>query len=213
MSKALRYLAGVRPEAAQNLMGFYKHSVLALDDKTRHLIQIVTKVVVGTERGLRQYAPKALKAGASREEILDAVMMAFPASGLNKMLDAIDVLKDLDLLPPLPDAEPVPPPESPDLGPLSDFPEHRMQCVNRRSGDLIVYRTGPASVRVYSNRCPHSKASLCKGVDHGTTVECRVHNWQFDLASGACLGPDPDGKAGLKSVAATVQNGHVILTT
>ncbi|MBF0424487.1 MAG: Rieske 2Fe-2S domain-containing protein [Magnetococcales bacterium] len=213
MSKALRYLAGARPEAATGLMGFYKHSTKALDDKTRHLIQIVTKVAVGTERGLRQYAPKALKAGASREEILDAVLMAFPASGLNKMLDAIDVLNDLDLLPPLPDAEPSPAAESPVLGLLADFPEHKMQCVHRQGGDLIVYRTGPETVRVYSNRCPHSKASLCKGVDHGTRVECRVHNWQFDLESGRCLGPDPEGKAGLALVAASVRDGQVILTT
>ncbi|MBF0175571.1 MAG: Rieske 2Fe-2S domain-containing protein [Magnetococcales bacterium] len=211
MSKALRYLAGVRPDAAQNLMGFYKHSVQALDDKTRHLIQIVTKVAVGTERGLRQYAPKALKSGATREEILDAVLMAFPASGLNKMLDAIDVLRDLDLLPPLPDEASPSPPESSLLGPLSSFPERKMQCVNRRDGDLIVYRTGPDTVRVYANRCPHSKAPLCKGVDHGTTVECRIHNWQFDLASGACLGPDPAGKPGLTSVAVKIVDGQVTL--
>ncbi|MBF0152213.1 MAG: Rieske 2Fe-2S domain-containing protein [Magnetococcales bacterium] len=212
MSKALRYLAGVRPDAAGNLMGFYKHSVQALDDKTRHLIQIVTKVAVGTERGLRQYAPKALKSGASKEEILDAVLMAFPASGLNKMLDAIDVLNDLDLLPPLPAAEAAPPPETPVLGSLADFPEHKMQCVHRQGGDLIVYRTGPESVRVYASRCPHAKASLCKGVDHGSSVECRVHNWQFDLASGQCLGPDPVDRAGLTPVAAAVRDGQVVLT-
>ncbi|MBF0142796.1 MAG: Rieske 2Fe-2S domain-containing protein [Magnetococcales bacterium] len=212
MSKALRYLAGVRPEAATHLLGFYKQSVKALDPKSYHLIQIVTKVVVGTERGLRQYAPKALKAGASREEIMDAVLMAFPAAGLNKVLDAIDILNDLELLPPLPGDAVAPLHSSPELGPIEEFPLGKMHCVNRPEGDLIVFRTGERTVRVYLARCPHSKATLCKGVDHGDRVECRVHNWVFDLASGRCLGPDAEGKPGMVLVPAEVREGRVVLT-
>ncbi|MBF0588642.1 MAG: Rieske 2Fe-2S domain-containing protein [Magnetococcales bacterium] len=211
MSTALRYLAAARPEAATHLMGFYKNSVQALDEKTRFLIQIVTKVSVGTERGLRQYAPKALKAGASKEEILDAVLMAFPAAGLNKVLDAINVLIDLELLPDVATPNMEVPAESNTLGAVSDFPMNRMQCVNRASGDLIVFRTGEHSVKVYESRCPHSKATLCKGVDHGTTVECRVHNWVFDLATGKCLGPDTENTATMLDVKASVVDGQVVL--
>ena len=188
MSKALTYLAKTRPEAATHLLSFYKHSVRALDDKTKFLIQIVTKVTVGTERGLRQYAPKALKAGASREEILDAVLMAFPAAGLNKVLDAIDIMREMDLLPEVPDSTPLVTEEK-SLGALNDFPMQQLHCVQRTSGDLIVYRTTTDTVVVYSAKCPHSKANLCKGTDHGTQVECRVHNWTFDLATGQCLQP------------------------
>ncbi|MBF0188973.1 MAG: Rieske 2Fe-2S domain-containing protein [Magnetococcales bacterium] len=210
MSKALRYLAAARPEAATNLLGFYKHSVQALDDKTRHLIQIVTKVTVGTERGLRQYAPKALKAGASKQEILDAVLMAFPAAGLNKVLDAITILIDLELMP---EVEGNAPAATVDkvLGPIADFPMRKMQCVNRPDGDLIVFRTGDATAKVYAARCPHSKATLCKGVDHGTQVECRIHNWVFDLESGKCVGPDPEDKPGMTEVAADVRDGVLTL--
>lgn len=208
MSKALRYLGAVRPDAATHLLGFYKHSVKALDDKTRCLIQIVTKVAVGTERGLRQYAPKALKAGASKEEILDAVMMAFPAAGLNKMLDAIDVLIDLDLLPEVPGENKQT--DDNNLGAIADFPMNKMSCVHRPDGDLIVFRTGPASAKVYLSRCPHSKTTLCKGVDHGDRVECGMHNWVFDLASGKCLGPDPEGKAGLIAVKVRVEGGLLV---
>ncbi|MBF0455076.1 MAG: Rieske 2Fe-2S domain-containing protein [Magnetococcales bacterium] len=210
MSKALRYLSKTRPEAAGNLMGFYKHSVKALDEKTRFLIQIVTKVTVGTERGLRQYAPKALKAGASKEEILDAAMMAFPAAGLNKLLDAIEVLKDLDLLPEIEEDEPQA--VSPELGAISQFPLKRMHCLQRPDGDLIVFRTGEKSVEVYSARCPHSKATLCKGTDHGDRVECHVHNWVFDLESGRCLSPsDMGGKRDLVNIPVTVVEGMVRL--
>ncbi|MEO5373133.1 MAG: Rieske 2Fe-2S domain-containing protein [Alphaproteobacteria bacterium] len=211
MSKALRYLAAARPEAAANLLGFYKNSVKALDDKTYHLIQIVTKVVVGTERGLRQYAPKALKAGASKQEILDAVLMAFPAAGLNKVLDALTVMAELDLLPEVPDQQKDAADESNVLGPVSAFPEKKMECVVRANARLIVFRTGPESVRVYQSRCPHAKADLCKGVNHGTAIECRVHNWVFDLESGRYSGPDDVENPGLSQVAAEIRDGVVVL--
>lgn len=209
MSKALTYLAKTRPEAATHLLSFYKHSTKALDDKTRHLIQIVTKVTIGTERGLRQYAPKALKAGASREEILDAVLMAFPSAGLNKVLDAIDIMREMDLLPEVPESEAATT-EAPSLGALEDFPLHRMHCVQRATGRLIVYRTDAETAIVYSARCPHSKANLCQGTDHGTQVACRVHDWIFDLATGQCV--EPPGGPGLQVVASVVREGHLFLS-
>ncbi|MBF0340627.1 MAG: Rieske 2Fe-2S domain-containing protein [Magnetococcales bacterium] len=208
MSKALTYLAKARPDAATHLLGFYKHSVQALDEKTRHLIQIVTKVTVGTERGLRQYAPKALKAGASREEILDAVLMAFPAAGLNKVLDAIDIMREMDLLPEIPDAAPAAVSDNL-LGALEEFPLQRMHCLQRPGMNLIVFRAAPDTAKVYSARCPHSKANLCRGTDHGETVECRVHNWTFDLASGQCL--EPAGGAGLQEIPSVVKDGRLHL--
>ena len=212
MSKALRYLSKTRPEAATNLMGFYKHSVKALDEKTRFLIQIVTKVTVGTERGLRQYAPKALKAGASKEEILDAAMMAFPAAGLNKLLDAIEILNDLDLLPEV-EEEASQGEVSNDLGAIDQLPERRMQCIKRPDGeDLLLYKTGPDQVAAYSARCPHSKATLCKGTDHGDRVECHVHNWVFDLESGRCLEPNGvSGEQNLTQIPVTVVEGRILL--
>ncbi|MBF0182768.1 MAG: Rieske 2Fe-2S domain-containing protein [Magnetococcales bacterium] len=209
MSKALTYLAKARPEAATSLLSFYKHSVQALDEKTRHLIQIVTKVTVGTERGLRQYAPKALKAGATREEILDAVLMAFPAAGLNKVLDAIDIMREMDLLPEVEQAKAATDDTATLLGTISDWPLQRMVTLQRPGGDLLLFRSAAETVVVYSARCPHSKANLCHGTDHGTQVECRVHNWQFDLASGACLQPD-NGKA-LQVMATEVRDGQLYL--
>jgi nitrite reductase/ring-hydroxylating ferredoxin subunit/alkylhydroperoxidase/carboxymuconolactone decarboxylase family protein YurZ len=212
MSKALRYLGKTRPEAAANLMGFYKHSVKALDEKTRFLIQIVTKVTVGTERGLRQYAPKALKAGASKEEILDAAMMAFPAAGLNKLLDAIEILNDLNLLPDVEEQETEQTTVSKDLGAIDQFPLRKMQCLKRHDGDLLVYRSGPDKIDVYSARCPHSNAKLCEGTDHGDRVECRVHNWIFDLESGSCLEPRGEQpNQDLHKVPFTSIDGRIIL--
>ncbi|MBF0610670.1 MAG: Rieske 2Fe-2S domain-containing protein [Magnetococcales bacterium] len=210
MSKALNYLAAVRPEAATHLLEFYKHSTKALDDKTRHLIQIVTKVVTGTERGLRQYAPKALKAGASREEILDAVLMAFPAAGLPKVLDALTILQEMDLVPAVPETAPAPsPPHAQPIASLDTIPLHKLTCAEHPAGKVVIYRLNEKEVKVYKSQCPHAKASLCKGIDHGDQVECKIHNWRFDLASGKCL--QPDGKSGLEVVKTVVKDGKIWL--
>ncbi|MDH5680463.1 MAG: carboxymuconolactone decarboxylase family protein, partial [Spirochaetota bacterium] len=72
MSKRLKFLATARPEAAEAYLKFLKESGRHLDDKTRFLISVVTKVISGTTSGLKQYIPHAIRAGASGDEILDA---------------------------------------------------------------------------------------------------------------------------------------------
>ncbi|MFP6780133.1 MAG: carboxymuconolactone decarboxylase family protein, partial [Gammaproteobacteria bacterium] len=64
----------------------------SLDPRTRALISIITKVANQTEAGLRQYAKKAVANGVTSDEILDAILMAFPALGLTKTVWAVDVL-------------------------------------------------------------------------------------------------------------------------
>ena len=97
MSKRLKFLSEARPEAATAYFTFLRESGRHLDDKTRFLISVVTKVASGTTVGLKQYLPHAMRAGASANEIIDAILMAFPAAGLPKVLDAIDVVMEMDL--------------------------------------------------------------------------------------------------------------------
>jgi alkylhydroperoxidase/carboxymuconolactone decarboxylase family protein YurZ len=63
----------------------------------RALISVITKVHSQTETGLRQYLLRALRDGAIPMEVLDAIMMAFPALGLAKIVWAVDVILALDL--------------------------------------------------------------------------------------------------------------------
>ncbi|MEM7542932.1 MAG: carboxymuconolactone decarboxylase family protein, partial [Pseudomonadota bacterium] len=79
MSKALAYLQRARPEAMAAYFSFLKDNGSRLDVKTRDLISVITKVHAQTEAGLLQYAKRALGNGCSSDEILDALMMAFPA--------------------------------------------------------------------------------------------------------------------------------------
>src|SRR3989338_11216152 len=97
MSDALDYLVRTRPEAMKSYLKFLKETGKSLDPKTRMLITVITKIAVQTEGGLRQYLPRALDAGATPNEILDAIMHAFPALGLAKIVWAIDILLDMDI--------------------------------------------------------------------------------------------------------------------
>jgi nitrite reductase/ring-hydroxylating ferredoxin subunit/alkylhydroperoxidase/carboxymuconolactone decarboxylase family protein YurZ len=97
MSDALAYLVKARPEAMGHYLAFLKDCGTRLDPKTRNLISVITKVHAQTERGLRQYVKRALRDGCSAAEVLDAVLMAFPALGLSKILWAVDILLAMDL--------------------------------------------------------------------------------------------------------------------
>ena len=68
-----------------------------LDPKTRNLISVITKVHAQTENGLRQYLTRALREGATADEVLDALLMAFPALGLTRIVWAIDVILAMNL--------------------------------------------------------------------------------------------------------------------
>ena len=97
MSDALNYLVKARPEAMGHYFAFLKDCGTRLDPKTRSLISVITKVHAQTERGLRQYLMRALADGCTPAEVLDALLMAFPALGLAKIVWAIDVILALDL--------------------------------------------------------------------------------------------------------------------
>jgi len=65
MSDALGYLIKSRPEAMKSYFSFLKEAGKHLDPKTRSLISVITKVDSQTEKGFRQYLPRALRDGAT----------------------------------------------------------------------------------------------------------------------------------------------------
>jgi nitrite reductase/ring-hydroxylating ferredoxin subunit/alkylhydroperoxidase/carboxymuconolactone decarboxylase family protein YurZ len=186
MSDALNYLIKARPEAMKAYFTFLKESGKHLDPKTRSLISVITKIDSQTERGLRQYLPRALRDGASPHEILDAILMAFPTLGLAKIVWAIDILLDMDI------------------------PEFRLELLDAKSGwhDLIdwneisdgaityvegcdgrsvfIFRSGN-DCRVYDSRCPHQVTDIPHLALSGTQLTCPKHQWAFDVTSGECV--------------------------
>jgi len=46
---------------------------------------------------------------------------------------------------------------------------------------------------IVQRRCPHLRGDLSRfGEIDGTTLTCKMHGWQFDLATGRCLETDDD---------------------
>jgi NAD(P)H-dependent nitrite reductase small subunit len=96
-SRGLAFLQKARPDAMAHLLSFFKESGRHLEPKTRFLISVVTKVINFSPRGLRQYVRRALGEGATADEVLSAVMCAYPCAGLTRVVDAVDVILEMGI--------------------------------------------------------------------------------------------------------------------
>ncbi|HCX33103.1 MAG TPA: carboxymuconolactone decarboxylase [Rhodocyclaceae bacterium] len=185
MSDALGYLIKVRPNAMAPYFKFLKEAGRHLDPKTRNLISVITKVHAQTENGFRQYLVRALREGASADEILDALLMAFPALGLAKIVWATDLLLEMDI----PEFRPAllgAPEQWHDVmaaGEAKPGEALHRECDGRR---LFVYRTDE-ELRVYDSRCPHQVTDIPHLALEGTRLTCPKHHWAFDIGSGQCI--------------------------
>ncbi len=185
MSNALNYLLAARPEAMKAYFKFLKESESHLDTRTRDLISVITKVAVQTEGGFRQYLTRALRNGASPNEILDALLMAFPVLGLAKIVWATEILLEMDIpefRPENLDAEPT----WHTLGPVDEIPEAEAKYYEVDGRHLFVYRTGD-EIRVYDSRCPHQVTDIPHLALEGKTLTCPKHEWAFDIETGECI--------------------------
>jgi nitrite reductase/ring-hydroxylating ferredoxin subunit len=184
MSDALNYLVKARPEAMGHYFRFLKDAGSRLEPKTRSLISVITKVHARTERGLLQYVKRALGDGASAEEILDAMLMAFPALGLAKIVWAVDVLLASDIPDFRLDALGVKPQwrRVGEVAAITEGGTARLECEGRT---LLVYRANGACT-VYDNHCPHQRTPIPLEALDGRRLKCPKHGWTFDIATGAC---------------------------
>lgn len=205
MSDALGYLIKSRPEAMKSYFSFLKEAGKHLDPKTRSLISVITKIDSQTERGLRQYLPRALRDGATPNEILDAILMAFPTLGLAKIIWAMDILIDMDI------------PEFRletlgaevdwhDLIELSDIKDRDITYVEDCDGrSIFIYRSGDAYT-VYDSRCPHQVTNIPHLALSGTRLTCPKHQWAFDVTTGECV---EKGTRPLNQFESRIENGRL----
>lgn len=184
MSDALTYLVKARPEALGHYFQFLKEAGRNLDPKTRDLISVITKVHAQTERGLRQYLSRALRDGCTPAEILDALLMAFPALGLAKIVWAVDVILEMDI------------PEFRlqeagvgvwhDVMAAETLPVGQATRVDCDARSVFVYRH-EQGFNVYDSRCPHEVTNIPHLALSGTRLTCPKHEWAFDIRTGACV--------------------------
>ncbi|RMF78685.1 MAG: carboxymuconolactone decarboxylase [Nitrospirae bacterium] len=205
MSKALDYLIQTRGEAMTAYFDFLKKSATHLDPKTAALISVITKIAVQTEGGLRQYLPRALREGATADEIIDAILFAFPALGLAKIVWAFDIILDMGI----PEFDPERLGAQPtwhdlmgvdELGPG----ETRRLVVDGRS--LFVHREGDEFL-VFDAHCPHQVTDIPELALDGTTLTCPKHKWAFDIRTGECIAV---GKRPLTRHESKVEGGRLL---
>ena len=192
MSDALSYLVKARPEAMGHYFAFLKDCGRHLDPKTRALISLITKVHAQTERGFRQYLSRALREGCTPAEVLDALLMAFPALGLAKIVWAVDIILAMDL----PEFQPGAlggEGQWHDVMAAQDLAAGQVQRVDCDGRGLFVYHataeeaTGGDEWRVFDSRCPHQGTDIPSLALEGATLTCPKHQWTFDIHTGDCI--------------------------
>jgi AhpD family alkylhydroperoxidase len=65
-----------------------------IDEKHQHLIQLGVAVGIGSKGGVRSHARRAKEAGASDQEIVQAVLLAAPLVGFPTMMASYGWVKD-----------------------------------------------------------------------------------------------------------------------
>jgi len=185
MSDALNYLVKARPDAIKPYFTFLKQAGVHLDGKTRNLISLITKVHAQTENGFRQYLTRALREGATAHECLDALLMAFPALGLAKIVWAVDIILDIDIpefRSELLDAEPT----WHDVAAQEDIANHDVTHLDCDGRSLFIYREDE-EFRVYDSRCPHQVTNIPHLALEEHRLTCPKHAWAFDIVTGKCV--------------------------
>ena len=205
MSDALEYLVKARPDAMAPYFKFLKEAGKHLDPKTRDLISVITKVHSQTEGGFKQYLMRALRDGCTPMEIIDALLMAFPALGLAKIVWAAEILLEMDMpefTPELINSLP----QWRDVMAVADAVDGQVSRVDCGVRTVFVYREGD-SFKVYDSHCPHQVTNIPHLALEGKTLTCPKHHWKFDITTGQCI---EIGKHPLKAFETKVENGRLL---
>jgi nitrite reductase/ring-hydroxylating ferredoxin subunit len=137
--------------------------------------------------------------------VLDALLMAFPALGLAKIVWAVDVILAMDLPGFSLDALHV----ADDWHALIAIEElapgatRRIEC----DGRAVFVHHGADGPLAYDARCPHQGTEIPHLALHGRTLVCPKHERGFDLATGECV---RNGTAPLTRLECRVEDGRVL---
>jgi nitrite reductase/ring-hydroxylating ferredoxin subunit/alkylhydroperoxidase/carboxymuconolactone decarboxylase family protein YurZ len=205
MSDALTYLVKARPDAMTAYLKFLKESGKSLDPKTKALITVITKVATQTDKGFRQYLVRALDVGCTPNEVIDAILHAFPALGLTKIVWAAEILIDMDI----PEFRPEnlgAPKTWHEVKAADQIPDGQITYVTAGGRHLYVYREN-STFNVFDSRCPHQTTDIPHLALQGATLTCPKHHWSFDAKTGKCTAK---GNRPLKRFESKVENGKLM---
>jgi len=81
--------------SAYESMGDAVHKAGPLDDKTRALIKLAISTGARLEGAVHSHARKAIKVGATKEEMRQVALLALPTIGLPSMMAALSWIDDI----------------------------------------------------------------------------------------------------------------------
>lgn len=71
------------------------------------------------------------------------------------------------------------------LGPVSAIPEGEGRTYDLGDRRVAVFRTRQGSVFATQAECPHKRGPLADGLVGHDAVVCPLHEWKFELGTGA----------------------------
>jgi nitrite reductase (NADH) small subunit len=99
-------------------------------------------------------------------------------------------------------------PQRHDLGPTAQIPPGEGRNFEVAGRQVAVFRTRDGRVFATQAACPHRGGPLADGLVGDGVVVCPLHEWRFDLASGAT----PNGTCPLAVYPLAVDDaGHLTL--
>lgn len=87
------------PEVAEAFNGLIDSLVATkgLDQRTKQLIYIAMKASMGDQMAVRAHVPMAKAAGATKEEVVDAILMTLTVSGIRGVVTCLpDAVKQFE---------------------------------------------------------------------------------------------------------------------
>ncbi len=79
------------------------------------------------------------------------------------------------------------------LAKVSDVPPGQLKHIELESGTQVCLANVDGTFYAIGGECTHMGGPLGEGELEGTTVTCPWHSGEFDVTSGAVLGPPPEG--------------------
>lgn len=96
-----------------------------------------------------------------------------------------------------------------EVGMLDDIPKLGARVIERKDGNIAIFRTAEDDLFALLDECPHKGGPLSQGIVHGKKVACPLHDWKINLDSGNAVAPDEGCAA---SFPVKNDNGKILLS-
>jgi toluene monooxygenase system ferredoxin subunit len=71
----------------------------------------------------------------------------------------------------------------------ADIPPNGMKECSSNLGQRVLVLDAGGTYFACQPDCPHQRVSLCEGFYDGETLTCYQHLWQWEIRTGAAVGP------------------------